>query len=71
MKTCKCCGAESPLYVVGGEMHCVSCIINARQELLAMVKAANHALFVVGKPSAVKAALAGSKDVIRRAEGRT
>lgn len=45
-------------------------LIAAAPDLLAMLKAANHALYVVGKPSALKAAMAGSADLIRKAEGR-
>jgi hypothetical protein len=38
--------------------------------LLLMLKAANHALYVAGSPKAMKAALSGSKELIRLAEGR-
>lgn len=38
--------------------------------LLKMVKETNHALYVVGKPKAVKEAMAGSKELIMKAEGR-
>ncbi len=45
-------------------------LICASPDLLAMLKAANHALYVVGSPKAMRAALAGSRDLIRKAEGR-
>ena len=46
----------------------IAALIAAAPDLLAMLKAANHALYVVGTPKAIKAALAGSKALIARAQ---
>lgn len=45
-------------------------LIAAAPEMLAMLKAANEAFFVIGTGKAVKKVMAGSKDLIRKAEGR-
>lgn len=64
MKTypCGCIGAGDGIQLC--DLHSMA------PKLLAMLKNANHALYVIGKPSAVKAALAGSKELIHAAEGK-
>lgn len=45
------------------------CMLHAMApKMLKMLKNVNHALYVVGKPKAVKDAMAGSKELIRLAE---
>lgn len=46
-------------------------LIAAAPEMLAMLKAANDAFYVQGTRKALQSALDGSRDLIRKAEGRT
>jgi len=42
-------------------------VLAAAPDMLAMLKAVNHALYVTGTGKAVKAAMAGSRDLIAKA----